>query len=136
PHIRVSALVALEKINEYYPDILEVSIKCLDDLVDNIKAAIRVFVKQASLTVLEGTLNNTLNPIPNKFIQAKRSSHKQERVNFPKTLFLENSAQRRGADIQTTSNSKQPIRGGSSFFVNKSTTGSVDEFSKLLDIKK
>ncbi|MBA3536667.1 MAG: hypothetical protein H0T84_08675, partial [Tatlockia sp.] len=39
PHIRVSALVALEKINEYYPDILEVSIKCLDDLVDNIKAA-------------------------------------------------------------------------------------------------
>lgn len=145
--IKEAVLFAFESANEYHKEILDVAIKCLSHNLVAIRcAAIKVFVKLISLTVLETTLTQTFDSsfelmpkkqhtlISQKFVLGRRSSDKEEKSQkSQKSLFLENSPRRReSADgiqttrtqttviqtngIQTTPRSQPAMRGRGTFF--------------------
>jgi hypothetical protein len=132
PNIRESALSALEKVNEYYPELLNASALCLNnpnDLANNKKAAIKLFIKQASLTVLAGTLNNALKPTPTQFIRTEKPNKFNENL-IKSTSFLEN-ATRRKQNTEPTLVSEKPMPGqgrGAVFFKPQLNRGSQQSF--------
>ena len=95
PDIRESALSALEKVSEYYPELLNASANCLNDpneLANNKKSAIKLFIKQASLNVLAGTLSNALKPTATQFIRTEKPNKLKESL-IKGPSFLENAAE-------------------------------------------